>query len=161
MKFLKYISLFSLFVLIISCSDDKIADFETPRSQYTGVSEYDSQGNKIRQVDSDWHPRCYEVLSFDGNHFCFFNTYPLPAIDTLTLGIGSAIVGNYKIWLAINDSTSVMSILDEKKSIGGFELKIPFDKDKLHRNVVYRLFVETTDSLTNETQIHFGDVIWN
>jgi hypothetical protein len=159
MKILNYIILF-IVIILISCSDDKVVDSNTPKSQYSGVSEYDSLSNKIMQVDNDWEPECYEVVSFGKHHFCFYSTYPLPAIDTLTLWIGSAINGNFNIWLALNDSTVTLPILNEVKQVGDFELKIPFDDNKLHRNLVYRLFVESTDFETNQTQIHFGDVIW-
>lgn len=160
MKFLNYISLFLLIAFVVSCSDDKIADFDTPRSQYSGVSEYDSLSNKIMQVDNDWEPECYEIVSFGKHHFCFYSTYPLPAIDTLTLWIGSAINGNYNIWLALNDSTVALPLMNENQQVGDFELKIPFDAKRLHRNLVYRLFIESTDLVTDQTQIHFGDVIW-
>ena len=160
MKTINFILLTTIIAFAISCSDDKIADFDTPRSQYSGVSEYDSQSKKIKQVDNDWEPECYEIVGFGNHHFCFYATYPLPANDTLKLWIASGIVGNYKIWLALNDSTVALPLIDEKKTIGDFVLKIPFDEEKLHRNLVYRLFVESTDSVTNKTQIHFGDVIW-
>lgn len=161
MNTLNLIFLVLLITIALSCSDDIIADFDTPRSQYSGVSEFDSQGKRIKQVDTDWEPECYEIPGFGKSHFCFYAAYPLPATDTLTIWIASAIVGNYKMWLALNDSTIAMPLIDEKKGIGDFKLKIPFDEEKLHRNLVYRLFVESTDSTTNKTQIHFGDVIWN
>lgn len=160
MRIVNYTLILSLLSLILSCSDDKITYSNTPRSQYSGVSEYDSLGNKLRQVDNDWEPRCYEVVKFGEHHLCFYPIYPLPAVDTLRIGIASAIVGYYKIWLALNDSTVSMTLLNEKKQVGAFSLVIPFDDQKLYRDVVYRLFVESTDSATNQTQIHFGDVIW-
>jgi hypothetical protein len=160
MKILKYISLITIIAIAFSCSDDKIADFDTLRSQYSGVSEYDSLARKLNQVDTDWEPECYKIPGFGKNHFCFYAAYPLPATDTLTLWLASAIEGNYKIWLALNDSTVAVALLDEVKPMGDFKLKIPFDNEKLHRNLVYRLFVESTDSKTNQTQIRFGDVIW-
>jgi|GEM_PF-1460547 hypothetical protein len=160
MKSIKQILLISAFAFMISCSDDKIADFDTLRSQYSGVNEYDSLGRKIYEVDNDWQPECYKIPSFGGNHFCFYATYPLPATDTLTLWLASAIEGNYKVWLALNDSTVALALLDEVKPMGDFKLKIPYDNQKLHKNLVYRLFVESTDFKTNQTQKRFGDVIW-
>ncbi|PKL78347.1 MAG: hypothetical protein CVV25_11845 [Ignavibacteriae bacterium HGW-Ignavibacteriae-4] len=161
MNTLNLIFLVLLITTALSCSDDKIADFDTLRSQYSGVSEFDSQGKRIKQVDTDWEPECYEISGFGKSHFCFYATYPLPATDTLTIWIASAIVGNYKMWLSLNDTTIAMPLIDEKKGIGDFKLKIPFVEERLHRNLVYRLFVESTDSTTKKTQIHFGDVIWN
>ncbi len=160
MKTIKLIFLIPLIAFAISCSDDKVVDIDTPRSQYSGVSEYDSLTKKIKQVDTDWEPECYEVVSFGKHHFCFYAIYPLPATDTLTLWIGSAIKGNYNIWLALNDTTVSLPLMNESKQVGDFVLKIPFDAEKLERNLVYRLFVESTDFETKQTQIHFGDVIW-
>lgn len=161
MKYIKYITLIILLIMILSCSDDKIVDSNTPISQYSGVNEYDENGSKTKEVDNDWQPECYKIPSFGENHFCIYAVYPLPATDTLTLWVASAIEGNYMIWLALNDTTVSLNLIDELKPFGDFKLKIPFQSQTLRRNLVYRLFIESTDPKTNQTQIRFGDIIWN
>lgn len=160
MKNIILIFFIPLIALAISCSDDKIVNSNTPLSQYSGVNEYDENGSKTKEVDNDWQPECYQIPNFGENHICFYATYPLPATDTLTLWLASAIQGRYKIWLALNDSTIALDLLDKVQPIGDIKIKIPFDEDKLHKNIVYRVFVESTDLKTNKTQLHFGDVIW-
>jgi hypothetical protein len=148
-----------LTLLLLNCSDDSIVYTDKPISQYNGVSSWDEKGKKVDEVDNDWTPECYEIAGFGDNHCCFYSIYPLPATDTLNIRIGSIINGEYKIWLAINDSTRVEEIFNDYLQEGDFTLQIPFT-DNLYRDVVYRLFVESKDTSNNQTQIHFGDVIW-
>ena len=148
-----------LTILIFSCSDDSIVYTDKPISQYEGVSTWGEDGIKISEVDNDWTPECFEIAGFGDSHICFYSIYPLPASDTINVKIASRVNGSYKIWLALNDTTMVVELFDSHLESGDFTLKIPFTEE-LHKDVVYRLFVQSTDTSSNETQIHFGDVVW-
>ena len=71
---------------------------------------------KIKQVDTDWEPRCYEIPGFGKSHFCFYAAYPLPAIDTLTVWIARYV--NIFLWLPVaNIFGSVIGKVQEKERL--------------------------------------------
>ncbi len=147
------------FSLLISCSDDIGSSYEPP-SDFSGVSTFNEKGEKIEEVDSDWHPECYEIVSFGDNHLCIFSAHPLPAIDTITLNLGSAINGEIKLWLALTEGIVEKEIYTGNIGVQYEQIKFTFDEDILYRNVVYRLFIETTDTASGETKLYYGDVLW-
>lgn len=156
---IKYLTIL-IFLFLFSCSDDSTNHKFIPFTEYEGTSTYDTNGVKIAEVDDDWTPECYDIPSFGKSHICFYYAAPLPAIDTIRLRIASAINGKCKMWLALSDNTKEMEVFDEYIPIGDLIVKIPYIENKLYRNLVYRLFIETTDTSTSKTQIHYGDVIW-
>lgn len=158
---IKQFTILTFFLFItFACSDDSTNRNLVPFTDYEGTSTYDTNGVKIAEVDDDWTPECYEIISFGDSHICFYYAAPLPAIDTIRVRLACAFKGECKMWLALNDNTKEMELLDSNVVYGDLIVKIPFNKDKLYRNLVYRLFVETTDTSTNITQVHYGDVIW-
>jgi hypothetical protein len=145
--------------LLSSCSDD-VSNNSVPESDYYGVSEYNERGSKIADADNDWIPECYEIIAFEDNHICFFSIYPLPAADTITVFLTSIINGEINVWLSLTEETIEKNIYKGNIQETGKKIKISFDENLLYRNVVYRLFVETTDTATGETRLHYGDVLW-
>ncbi|MFN3195148.1 MAG: hypothetical protein ACE364_04270 [Chlorobiota bacterium] len=156
---INFITILSILIFLFSCSDD-IQKIEGPYTEFSGVTTYDENGTKVNEVDSDWYPECYEIIGFEGNHLCFYATYPLPANDTITLDIASAINGEIKLWLSLTEG------IVEKEVYSGHirekveKIKIPFDEENLYRNVVYRLFVETKDTSNGESMLYYGDILW-
>ena len=155
----RIISIFLFLIFTSSCSDD-IQRVEGPYSEFSGVTTFDEDGFKIKEVDSDWYPECYEIISFDNNHLCFFGAYPLPAIDTISLDIASAINGKIRLWLSLREGIIEKEIYNGSINEKAESIKIPFDKNTIYRNVVYRLYVETTDTSNGEKRLYFGDVLW-
>lgn len=156
---IKLLAIFLIVIFSYSCSDD-IQRVEGPYSEFSGVSTFDENGFKIKEVDSDWYPECYEIISFDNNHLCFFGAYPLPAIDTISLDIASAINGKIRLWLSLREGIIEKEIYNGSINEKAESIKIPFDENTLYRNVVYRLYVETTDTSNGEKRLYFGDVLW-
>lgn len=156
-NFIFYIVIASL--ILSSCSDD-LSNNSIPESDYYGVSQYDERGSKIADDDYDWTPECYEIIAFEDNHICFFSIYPLPANDTITVSLTSVINGQVKLWLSLTEGTKVKDVYSGSLQKTGEKIKISYDENLLYRNVVYRLFVETTDTATGETRLHYGDVLW-
>ena len=156
---IRIISIFLFLTFSFSCSDD-IQKVEGPYSEFSGVSTFDENGFKIKEVDSDWYPECYEIISFGNDHLCFFGAYPLPATDTISLDFGSSIKGEIRLWLSLREGFVEKEIYTGNINEELESIKILFDENTLFRNVVYRLYVETTDTSNGEKRLYFGDVLW-
>jgi hypothetical protein len=74
--------------------------------------------------------------------------------------LGSAINGEIKLWLALTEGIVEKEIYTGNIGVQYEQIKFTFDEDILYRNVVYRLFIETTDTASGETKLYYGDVLW-